>query len=426
MLRGYQLQRLDDPQALSRIVAGLDSLGVGPHDAIDWSGKRPPYPGLASFELDDGGVYFGREREVNRALDAISDIAMFASASALFIVGASGSGKSSFLKAGLLPRLSKAIQRSRVLGVMRPLDRPFTRLQALLQQGQAEGSDPEVIRLLCVDQLEELATADAAERAQFIEWWVSGAAASPRLLCITTLRSDHLGEIESLAPELMAKAQHFSLGRLSSEQLLRAITMPAQVAGAAIDDALALRILDDVREREMLPLLAFTLQTLWNRRVAGQSLTLEAYLHDAQEADPASASGSPVERTIRRTADAAIAGMKPADLAPLRRALLSMVRIARDGRLTRRRVSRSSLPEGSQGPVDRLLSHRLLVVDGPEIEPAHEALYEAWPRLKEWVEESREALIVLGEVAAGGGVPLAARAAGTSGRAPGRGPARPE
>ena len=174
--------------------------------------------------------------------------------------------------------------------------------------------------------------------------------------------------------------------------------MPAQVAGSAIDDALALRILDDVREREMPPLFAFTLQTLWRSRVAGQPLTLEAYLHDAQGGDPVSAHGSPVESIIRRTADAAVAGMNAGDLAALRHALLRMIHVTRDGRLTRRRVARSSLPAGSQGLIDRLLSCRLLVVDGPEIEPAHEALYEAWPRLKESVEESREALIVLDEI----------------------------
>lgn len=163
------------------------------------------------------------------------------------------------------------------------------------------------------------------------------------------------------------------------------------MAGVSFEDGLAQELLADVRERHALPLLAFTLRALWERRTPGERIGRHSYVHDLGR----------VHGAIRRAAEAASGGAQDeARWKLLRRALLKMVQVDPDGKLVRRRVQWSEIPPGSEEQLGALVEARLLVRDGGSVEPAHEALFEVWPRLAESVKEAREALMVRGELEA--------------------------
>ena len=397
ILKDYQAQRADEPLAVNRIVAGLASLGVRPHDDLDWDGSRPPYPGLNSFQVEDAGVYFGREDEVHRALDALHDIEFFGGTSVLLILGGSGTGKSSFMRAGVLSRILSE-GKWRVVGPMRPGDKPFDQLQKCLRDAHIDsaagidagpkGRNSSSPILLTIDQLEELVSANVQESSNFVDWMNTAIPSPSPIYLLATLRSDYLSDFERLLPKLIGAARHFTLGKMDEEGLLRAIERPAEVSGIKLEEGLSREILRDVRDRNALPLLAFTLRGLWERRSQGTSITRNTYRNEL----------GAVSGAIRRAATAAVGQIPVADVPALRSALLRMVHLAPEGRVMRRRVSRLELPESASSAINALVTARLLVIDGDYIEPAHESLYEIWQQLHEWVVEAHSALIVRGEV----------------------------
>jgi WD40 repeat protein len=402
ILQSYQSQSLGSPDAIQRIIAGLSAVGVKPHDEFDWDGHTAPYPGLESFDIRDAGVYFGREDEINRALDDLQDMAMFGGASALIIVGGSGTGKSSFLRAGILPRLEGWPGRWILIGPMRPGEKPFTLLKEHLAKAdlalehtfterEFQTPDSRSARVLLVlDQLEEIASANEIERTQFIDWVRSRIAMPEGLVVLATLRSDYLADLELLFPEITAASRTLALGKISEEGLLRAIERPASIAGSRLEDGLAISILQDIRDQQALPLLSFTLRVLWDRRSEGGCLTLKAYRDEL----------GAVSGAVRRVASAALGNIPVPDVVAVRKSLLQMVYLSHEGRLRRRRVRRSALPPAGRAAVERLIAARLLVADADYVEPAHESLYETWQQLHDWVLEARDGLALRDEVEA--------------------------
>jgi hypothetical protein len=109
---------------LDRLANGLKAAGLDPTDSLDWDGSRPPYPGLLAFDELDAAIFFGRENEIRDALDPLSQQRSFGGARFLLVLGASGSGKSSLLRAGIIPRLRRNPDQWIIVPPFRPLGRP--------------------------------------------------------------------------------------------------------------------------------------------------------------------------------------------------------------------------------------------------------------------------------------------------------------
>jgi WD40 repeat protein len=132
----------DREEAYDRLWRGLKAAGLDPADAFDWDGSRPPYPGLLAFQEEDAGIFFGREREIHDGLQQLRRLQRFGDARMLLVLGASGSGKSSLVRAGLLPRLRRSAEGWIVLDPFRPGDDPFRELAGVLAHALRQAGRP--------------------------------------------------------------------------------------------------------------------------------------------------------------------------------------------------------------------------------------------------------------------------------------------
>jgi WD40 repeat protein/DNA-binding SARP family transcriptional activator len=330
-----------------------------------------PFKGLASFDVEDAAVFFGRERLV------ADMIARLPGARLMGIVGPSGSGKSSVLRAGLLAALAEGVlpgSRHWPQALIRPGAHPLATLE------RAVAELPELGRsIIAVDQLEETFTAcaDAAERAAFADALVA-CARDPRrrALVLVAVRADFYGHCARF-PELsrLLGANHVLVGPMRRHELRRAIELPARRAGMRADPELVDALIDDVEHAAgALPLLSTTLLELWQHR-DGRRLTLAAY-----------ESTGGVLGAVARLAEGAYERLDPAGREAARRILL---RLAGDGGV-RMRVPIADLPGDVHDVLSVLAADRLITVGEGEVEVAHEALLREWPRLRIWLDEDAD------------------------------------
>jgi WD40 repeat protein/tRNA A-37 threonylcarbamoyl transferase component Bud32 len=350
-----------------------------------------PFKGLASFEPVDADYFFGRERLVAEL------VARLVGAGFLGIVGPSGTGKSSVLRAGLLPALAGGVLPGsggwrRLL--LRPGERPLEELRRLLVSGAkdplAEALDtlPGNGRLLlAVDQLEEVFTACSsdAERAAFADT-LARAAADPdgRAVVVVALRADFYGRFAAYPglAELLG-ANHVLVGPMQASELRRVVELPAGRVGLRVEPELTDAVVDDVEgEPGALPLLSTALLELWQKRQDNE-LTLAAYRE----------SGG-VHGAVARLAEGTYARI-PDERKPIVRAIL--LRLVGEGESdapVRRRAPLAELDLERNNDVTDVLStladSRLVTVGEGSVEVAHEALLREWPRLREWIEEDTE------------------------------------
>ena len=378
-----------------------------------------PYRGLRMFEEDDADLFFGRSADVSRLLERLEARRFLA------VAGPSGSGKSSLVRAGLVPALRRgALPGSDTwqVRVFRPGTVPLKALARELVQLEPEldeeaiveqllddedtlhhlveavgRDDPQVSRLvLVVDQLEEVFSLceDEAQRHAFLAALVA-ASTTPQgdTMVIVTLRADYyprLAEHPRLAD--LASAAQFLVAPMDEVGLADAIEGPARAVGLRVEDGLTETILRDLARRPgSLPLLGHCLLELWERRADG-TLTLAAYL----------AAGG-VSSALAQRADAVYLGLSVDQQAVARQVLLRLTQPGEGADDTRRRVAFSELltdlaqRERVEGVVARLTEARLLTTGGPPteerwVEVSHEALIREWPRLHRWVEDDRAGL----------------------------------
>ena len=350
-----------------------------------------PFKGLASFEPVDAEYYFGRERLVAEL------VARLVGARFLGIVGPSGSGKSSVLRAGLLPALAGGVlpgsEAWRRL-LLRPGGRPLDELRRVLVSGAkdplAEALDalPGNARLLlAVDQFEELFTAcrSDAERAAFADILVR-AAADPegRAVVVVALRADFYGRFAAYPglAELLGGNQVL-VGPMQASELRRAVELPAGRVGLRVEPELADALVDDVEgEPGALPLLSTALLELWQRR-QDNALTLAAYRE----------SGG-VHGAVARLAEGTFARVADEHKQLVRALMLRLVGEGEGDAPVRRRAPLAELDlERDKWMADvlaTLADSRLVTVSEGNVEVAHEALLREWPRLREWIEEDAE------------------------------------
>ncbi len=340
----------------------------------------PPYRGLSRFEPADQGLFFGRDRLTEDLLQLVCGHRFAA------VFGASGSGKSSLLRAGLIPRLQEKIAergRPAVLRVLTPGDRPAARYGHLLTPAEDE---PE--SWVVVDQFEEVFTLcrDRAERARFIDLLLAARDPGSRLRVLIAVRADfypRCGEHRGLADTLSGAG--LLVGPMTAEELREAVVKPAQEVGSLVERELTARIVEEVLDEPGgLPMLSHALLETWRRR-KGRVLTLAAY----------QAAGG-VRGAIAASAEEAYGQLTAEQADTARRLLLRMVEPGQGTPDTRRPLTRAER-EVWMCPhvpvvVERLARARLLTVDEDAVQLAHEALITSWPRLRGWIEEDRERL----------------------------------
>jgi len=353
----YRLKGASAPEQL-HAVRGRDLTTPLP-------GVECPYRGLLAFGPADRRFFFGRE-------DVVADIAgRLRPGRLLAVVGASGSGKSSVLRAGVVAAV--------LAGEVDGIDRATI---------ITPGADPQLDvpddprELVVVDQFEELYTLchDHERRHRFID-----ALLALRTPVAIAVRADLYGQL-SAHPELAraVAGDHVLLGAMSDAELERAVTAPARLAGLRLEPGLVELILRDVAGAPgALPLLSHALRVTWEHR-DGRTMTVEGY---RQSGGVASA--------VAQTADAVVKSV-PADRHALMRNLfLRLTELGEGIEDTRRRVPVAELvPEGSsreevEALLDRLAEARLLTLGEDTAEVAHEVLIREWPTLRRWLEEDR-------------------------------------
>ncbi len=377
-----------------------------------------PYKGLRPFAEADARDFFGRDQ----LLEELSD--RLPSSSLLVLAGPSGSGKSSALRAGLVPALRtgslSTSTRSRI-ATMQPGSHPFSQLEAALLAAapqhppldlspQLVGDDLDLLRaalrivpegdgrlVLLIDQFEELflQVSDEQVRDRFLRNLVE-VLEDPHSRCtvILAIRTDLLDRPMShtrLGPLLVDGLLHVL--PLTPAELEAACTGPARRVGVQLEPELVAELTAEVADHPgALPLLQYMLTELFDRRV-GERMTLHAYRELGG-----------IQGLVGRRAEETFTTLDEPTRATCRQVFLRLVVVGDAGEVGHRRADRDDLDSLAAGPevvgtiLDRFAAARLLVLDRDAVsgratvQVAHEALLRAWPRLQHWIENSQDDL----------------------------------
>ncbi len=414
--------RVDDPILLHTLVNAVHGQPPGP-DARETIRETLaticPYRGLLYFREEDAPFFFGREAAITQLASAVQQHNLVA------VVGASGSGKSSVVRAGLVPELRKARDRVWEVATIVPTDRPIHALAAVLMPflepdmsevtrlremnqlaedllgrktafrdivDRVLAKQPGTDRLLLIaDQWEELFTLckDDVARRCFIDN-ILAATATTKLSVVLTLRGDFFGRAITDYRPLSDRVQgaQVNLGPMNRQELGLAIKEPAKKLGLTFEAGLVDLMLEQASDEPgHLPLLEFVLRQLWEQRRGGE------LHHDAYRAM------GQLEGAIAAKADSIYGGLSPDDRRQVQQIFLRLVRPGEGEADTRRRATSSELGEEAQSLVKTLADERLVVTSRlagsveETVEVSHEALVRHWSHLKGWVEADRQFLV---------------------------------
>jgi len=444
-------------EGLQRLKYGLEEAGL---DAkyFAWPPQsdpnRPPYRGLRPLEAEDAGIFFGRDAAIVDALDQLRGLRETTPPRLLVILGASGAGKSSFLRAGLFPRLARddrnflplpiirpeRVAISGVTGLLSALESAFAasriaipradlrvaiqsgaaKLKPLLQEitDKATPAAPDASTklkppalILLIDQAEELFLAEAQDEAQPFLALLRDLVKTdtPTVIAVFTIRTDNYEPLQR-AKELDGLRQvMLSLPPMPKGSFAEVIKAPAQrLEGTSrtldIEDGLVDALLADIEAgeaKDALPLLAFTLERLYGEYQGSGTLKLSQYNDLGRVKGSIEAA---VERALKAAdIDPSIPKDRVTRLALLRHGLIPwLAGVDPDTGARRRRVARlSEIPVEARPLIQCLVEQRLLATDvnrdsgAATIEPAHEALLRQWGLLVGWLTEDAGLLAVL-------------------------------
>ncbi|WP_287240553.1 WD40 repeat domain-containing protein [Mesorhizobium sp.] len=411
------------------------------------------YRGLAPMEAEDAGIFYGREAATIAALDQLRGLAEAAPPRLMAVLGASGAGKSSFMRAGLIPRLKRNDRNFFVLPILRPERAAITGKAGLVSSilgatqalglkctrakveetiaagteatagllsdiastaaraSSSAGASATPAIILPIDQAEELFLAEGQEESQLLLALVTALlkADRPKLIALATIRTDSYEKLQ-LDPALTDVRQlPFNLPALARGAYQRVIEGPAErLAGTnralKIEPALTAALLADIEEggaKDALPLLAFTLERLFADHGGDGDLTLAEYEKSKRIAGAIEAA---VERALADAdGDPGVPRDRTARLALLRRTMIPwLAGIDPDTRMARRQVARfTDIPDEARPLIEHFVEQGLLATDVSSatgertIEPAHEALLRQWTLLDGWLKEDIAVLATL-------------------------------
>ena len=362
---------VDDPATVTAWADALQRLRQLPGRAP--AGRPVPYKGLESFQPEDSGWFFGRQALTTDLISRAE--ALRATGGLLVLTGPSGSGKSSLLRAGLIPSL------------------PAGTVLLTMPAEPLEG--PDLPATVIVDQFEEIFTAVAEPaRSKYIDD-LRAAADRRGSLVVIGLRADFYERALGY-PELARALQHQQLivGAMSGDEIRQAILSPARKARLAVDDGLVELILQELLATPpiagghapgTLPLLSHALRMTWQRG-SGRRMTVGDYR----------ATGG-IGGSIAATAERVYESLTADQQKRARRLFLTLVHVGEDSAETRRRQSRAELTNDADPLADileRFIDERLISADADTVEISHEALLWAWPRLRTWIDASRADLLL--------------------------------
>ncbi len=444
-------------EGLARLKHGLEEAGLGPK-YFRWppanDPNRPPYRGLRPLEAEDAGIFFGRDAPIVEALDALRGLREVGAPRLLVILGASGAGKSSFLRAGLLPRLARDDRHFLPLPIMRPgraaISGETGLLHALELAFQTEGimttraklrsvieGGPSMLRpmlqalvekatpgalasdltpkaptlVLSIDQGEELFLAETQDEAQRFLAFLRDLLVqdAPEMIAVLAIRSNSYGQLQEAKSLECVRKVPFDLGPMPKGSYAEVIKGPARrLEGSAraleIEESLVDALLADVESggaKDALPLLALTLERLYLEHGGDGDLTLAEYQTLGGFKGSIEAA---VERALGEAdSDPTLPKDRAERLALLRRGIIPwLAGIDPDTGAPRRRVAKvCEIPIEARPLLQQLVAHHLLATDVAKetgettIEPAHEALLRQWSLLQGWLVEDAALLAVL-------------------------------
>lgn len=416
-----ELKNIRDPIPVYQIMEGtfIQTSGLLPVKAtraIDVE-MASPYKGLKKFEIEDKDRFFGRDQFVASLVNELEQTPL------ILLLGASGSGKSSVIRAGVLPRLLEKWGNRLVNLIFTPDENPFESLYAsllsrykqsdakLVRQGKPDSllqatkllKQPGESWLIFIDQFEELFTITSAEtRARFIEsltQLVKMQDSSVKL--VLTMRADFLDKF-SAYPALgkLTQRQIRLMTDMQRDELWLAIKQPAARSGVMFESGLIEEILRDVQgQAGYLPLLQYTLDLLWESERHNGNLQ-DRTLHARTYRELGGVRGA-----LQKRVDQLYEEMPPEKQAAIKQIFLRLVTIngseeASGGKAVSRRAYRSEFTgDLVNNTLDELIDQNLLVSNDSDrlqatVEIAHEALLDSWQALKDWIGDAHQVIAI--------------------------------
>lgn len=411
--------------ALQRLQTQLTELSLNTSQHTTWDRSRSPYPGMMAFEAEDAPVFFGRDKEINQLRERLNQHRIQGSASLLTLLAASGAGKSSLIRAGLLPRLRHDKRNWLVTDAMRPEREPLRKLAGVLAvaadqvettetlYGDLQGEQavevlnetlqkirlqkqrPESTLLLSIDQAEELfTTAKPEQTRQLLKLLAVAQVERLPILTLLAMRSEYLESLQDLLAQqdnaTAINSDLMTLETLPLERISQLIRGPAEVAGLTVEDGLLSSATQDAATTDALPLLAFALRELYEQFGDNGNLTLAEY--QQLGACPL----NPLENAVQAKATQSIRPqqLSETELKALRDAFIPhMVRVNESGDYVRQPALWDELPAAAHSLLERLTNARLLIRRDGQIEVSHEALLRHWTLLNGWLREEHDFLL---------------------------------
>jgi hypothetical protein len=251
----------DREKAYERLLHGIAAAGLDPAKTFTWGANRPPYPGLLAFQEEDAAIFFGRSDEIIQGIELLNRVNHLGDPRLVIVLGASGTGKSSLVRAGLVPRLRRDAERWIVVEPFRPRADPARELATVLShagwtdiaEAMLRRTDPDALAdalvtlqqragspnakvLLVIDQFEELLGTDVppflAQLRRIVEH------TSAPAVVLSTLRSDFLDRFQSSSPLLDLRYEAQSLGPMSKSDIAETIEEPAKEKDVDIEAGL--------------------------------------------------------------------------------------------------------------------------------------------------------------------------------------------